>query len=72
MDRFRLQRVLDYRRQREENCEHTLRQVQLLLQQEETRLAALQTEARARTPADHPPCLRAPLSPAATRLRDPA
>ena len=47
MDRFRLQRVLDYRRQCEENCEHTLYQVQLLLQQEETRLAALQTEARA-------------------------
>jgi flagellar protein FliJ len=46
VDRFRLQRVLDYRRQHEENCEHTLRQVQLLLQQEETRLEALQTEAR--------------------------
>jgi flagellar export protein FliJ len=39
--------VLDYRRQREENCEHTLRQVQHLHQQEETRLEALQTEARA-------------------------
>lgn len=47
MDRFRLQRVLDYRRQREENCAHTLHQVQLLLQQEETRLETLQTEARA-------------------------
>jgi len=47
VDRFRLHRVLDYRRQREENCAHTLCQVQLLLQQEETRLAALQTEARA-------------------------
>ena len=47
MDRFRLQRVLDYRRQREENCAHTLHQVQLLLQQEETRLETLQIEARA-------------------------
>ena len=47
MDRFRLHRVLDYRRQREENCAHTLYQVQLLLQQEETRLETLQTEARA-------------------------
>lgn len=47
MYRFRLQRVLDYRRQREDNCEHTLRQVQLLHQQEEKRLEALQTEAQA-------------------------
>jgi len=47
VDRFRLHRVLDYRRQREENCAHTLYQVQLLLQQEETRLETLQTEARA-------------------------
>ena len=46
MYRFRLQRVLDYRRQCEENCEHTLRRVQLLHQQEKTRLEALQTEAR--------------------------
>jgi flagellar export protein FliJ len=44
---FRLQRVLDYRRQHEEECEHTLRQVQLLHQQEAARLEALQTEAQA-------------------------
>ena len=47
MYRFRLQRVLDYRRRREEDCGRTLRQVQLLHQQEETRLAALQAEAQA-------------------------
>jgi flagellar protein FliJ len=46
VDRFRLQRVLDYRRQREENCERTLHRVQLLRQQEKTRLEALQAEAR--------------------------
>ncbi len=63
MERFRLQRVLDYRRQCEENCEHTLRQVQLLLQQEEARLEALQTEARAQ--AEHLENVRgAALSPA--------
>jgi len=45
--RFRLQRVLDYRHRQEEECEHTLRQAQLLHQQEEARLEALQTEARA-------------------------
>ena len=44
---FRLQRVLDYRRQHEEDCEHALHQVQLLHQQEAARLAALQTEAQA-------------------------
>ncbi len=44
---FRLQRVLGYRRQHEEECEHTLRQVQLLHQQEAARLEALQTEAQA-------------------------
>jgi len=44
---FRLQRVLGYRRQHEEECEHTLRQVQLLHQQEVARLEALQTEAQA-------------------------
>jgi flagellar export protein FliJ len=47
MGQFRLQRVLDYRRQHEEECEHTLRQVQLLHQQEAVRLEALQTEAQA-------------------------
>ena len=51
MERFRLQRVLDYRRQREEACEHALRQVQILHQQEEARLAALQAEAQAQ--AEH-------------------
>jgi flagellar export protein FliJ len=44
---FRLQRVLSYRRQHEEACAHTLRQVQLLHQQEVARLEALQTEAQA-------------------------
>ena len=44
---FRLQRVLSYRRQHEEKCEHALRQVQLLHQQEVARLVALQTEAQA-------------------------
>jgi len=43
---FRLQRVLDYRRQHEEECEHALHQVQLLHQQEAARLEALQTEAQ--------------------------
>ena len=47
MATFRLQRVLSYRRQHEEKCEHTLRQVQLLHQQEAARLEALQTEAQA-------------------------
>ena len=47
MARFRLQRVLGYRRQREEECEHTLRQVQLLHQQEAAQLAALRAEAQA-------------------------
>ena len=47
MGQFRLQRVLDYRRQHEEECEHTLRQVQLLHEQEAARLEALQTEAQA-------------------------
>ena len=47
MYRFRLQRVLDYRRRREEESEHALRQAQLLHQEEEARLAALQTEAQA-------------------------
>jgi flagellar export protein FliJ len=44
---FRLQRVLSYRRQHEEECEHTLRQVQLLHKQEVARLEALQAEAQA-------------------------
>ena len=44
---FRLQRVLGYRRQHEEECEHTLRQVQLLHQQEAAQLEALQIEAQA-------------------------
>jgi flagellar protein FliJ len=48
---FRLQRVLSYRRQHEEECEHTLRQVQLLHQQEAAQLEALQTEAQAQ--AEH-------------------
>jgi flagellar protein FliJ len=39
--------VLDYRRQHEEECEQTLRQVQLLHQQEAAQLEALQTEAQA-------------------------
>ena len=47
MSQFRLQRVLDYRRRHEEECEHNLRQVQLLHQQETARLDALQTEAQA-------------------------
>ena len=47
MAAFRLQRVLGYRRQHEEECEHALRQVQLLHQQEAVRLDALQTEAQA-------------------------
>ena len=47
MAAFRLQRVLGYRRQHEEECEHALRQVQLLHQQEAMRLDALQTEAQA-------------------------
>jgi flagellar export protein FliJ len=42
-----LQRVLSYRRQQEEECEHALRQVQLLHQQEVARLEALQAEAQA-------------------------
>jgi flagellar export protein FliJ len=45
--RFRLQRVLDYRRRKEEECENTLRQAQLLHQQEEAQLEALKIEARA-------------------------
>ena len=47
MERFRLQRVLDYRRQHEGECEHILRQVQLLHQQEAAQLEALQAEAQA-------------------------
>ena len=47
MAQFRLQRVLDYRRRHEEECEHSLRQVQLLHQQEAARLDALQIEAQA-------------------------
>lgn len=47
MAAFRLQRVLSYRRQHEEECEHTLLQVQLLHQQEAAQLEALQTEAQA-------------------------
>ena len=47
MERFRLQRVLGYRRQCEEACEHALRQVQLLHQQETAQLEALQAEAQA-------------------------
>ena len=47
MATFRLQRVLGYRRQHEEECEHALRQVQLLHQQEAVQLDALQTEAQA-------------------------
>jgi flagellar export protein FliJ len=43
---FRLQRVLSYRRQHEEECEHALRQVQLLHQQAVARLEVLQTEAQ--------------------------
>jgi flagellar export protein FliJ len=42
-----LQRVLSYRRQHEEECAHTLRQVQLLHQQEVARLEVLRTEAQA-------------------------
>jgi flagellar export protein FliJ len=44
---FRLQRVLGYRRQREEECEHALRQVQLLHQQAAAQLEALRAEAQA-------------------------
>jgi len=44
---FRLQRLLGYRRQHEEECEHALHQVQLLHQREAVRLDALQTEAQA-------------------------
>ena len=47
MAAFRLQRVLGYRRQHEEECEHALRQVQLLHQQEAAQLDALQAEAQA-------------------------
>jgi flagellar export protein FliJ len=47
VSQFRLQRVLNYRRQHEEECEHTLHQVQLLHQQAAARLEALQTEAQA-------------------------
>lgn len=47
MWRFRLQRVIEYRRRHEEECEHSLHQVQLLHQQEATRLEALQAEAQA-------------------------
>jgi flagellar export protein FliJ len=43
---FRLQRVLSYRRQHAEECEHALRQVQLLHQQAVARLEVLQTEAQ--------------------------
>ena len=39
--------MLDYRHRHEEEYEHTLRQVQLLHQQEVARLEALQTEAQA-------------------------
>lgn len=46
MAQFRLQRVLSYRRQHEEECEHALRQVQLLHQQAVARLEVLQTEAQ--------------------------
>jgi flagellar export protein FliJ len=38
--------VLSYRRQHEEECEHALRQVQLLHQQAVARLEVLQTEAQ--------------------------
>ena len=47
MARFRLQRVLGYRRQHEEECACTLYQVRLLHRQEAARLEALQTEAQA-------------------------
>ena len=47
MPRFRLQRVLDYRRRHEEECAQSLHQVQLLHQQAVARLEALQTEAQA-------------------------
>lgn len=43
---FRLQRVLSYRRQYEEECEQALRQVQLLHQQAVVQLEVLQTEAQ--------------------------
>jgi flagellar export protein FliJ len=43
---FRLQRVLSYRRQHEEECAHALRQVQLLHQQAAAQLEVLQTEAQ--------------------------
>jgi flagellar export protein FliJ len=46
VSQFRLQRVLSYRRQHEEECEHALRQVQLLHQQAAARLEVLQTEAQ--------------------------
>jgi flagellar export protein FliJ len=39
--------VLGYRRQREEECEHALRQVQLLHQQAAAQLEALRAEAQA-------------------------
>ena len=46
MSQFRLQRVLSYRCQREEACEHALRQVQLLHQQAVAQLEVLQMEAQ--------------------------
>ena len=42
----RLQRVLSYRRQHEEECAHALHQVQLLHQQAAAQLEVLQTEAQ--------------------------
>lgn len=46
MFRFRLQRILDYRRQRVEHLEHETLQRQHALQQEEGRLAALYAESQ--------------------------
>lgn len=51
MYRFRLQRVLEYRRRREDDRQQALRQAQLLQSQEETRLEALRQEARAQEEA---------------------
>jgi flagellar export protein FliJ len=46
MSRFRLQRVLDYRRLRAERLENEAQQICHCLRQEEARLAALQAENR--------------------------
>ena len=51
MYRFRLQRVLEYRRRCEEDRQQALRQAQLLQTEEEARLEALRQEARAQEEA---------------------